>query len=276
MFYDPMIAKLITYGKDRDEAIEEMGRALDAYEVSGIAHNINFLNAVCNHPRFKAGKLTTGFIAEEYPDGFHGAPLDEDTYEKLVAVATLIHLRSVSRSLKNVVEKTAEDWVVSEGKEKSFDITAEDAKSGIDVKIGDRVIAVRSKWAPGKRRIKAKVNGEKLIAQVSYFRGAIRLTHGGAEVELSVRTPAAAKLAEIMPVKVAPDMSKFLLCPMPGMVVSVNVNEGDEVKAGQALAVVEAMKMENILRAEQDGVVSAVKAGAGDVLAVDDVILEFE
>ena len=165
---------------------------------------------------------------------------------------------------------------MSEGKEKSVAISAEDAKSGIDVKIGDRVIAVRSKWEPGKRRIKAKVNGEKLIAQVSFYRGAIHLTHGGAEVELAVRSPEAAKLAEIMPVKVAPDMSKFLLCPMPGMVVSVNVNEGDEVKAGQALAVVEAMKMENILRAEQDGVVSAVKAGAGDVLAVDDIILEFE
>ncbi|MZR31163.1 acetyl-CoA carboxylase biotin carboxylase subunit [Sneathiella litorea] len=276
MFYDPMIAKLVTYGKDRDEAIEEMGRALDAYEVSGIAHNINFLNAVCNHPRFKAGNLTTGFIAEEYPEGFHGAPLSDETYEKLVAVAALVHLRSVSRSLKDVVAKTAEKWVVSEGKEKSVEISVEDAKGGIDVHIGDRVIAVRSKWVPGKRRVKAKVNGLKMIAQLALFRGGVRLTHGGAEVNLAVQTPNAASLAEIMPIKVAPDMSKFLLCPMPGMVVSVNVNEGDEVKAGQALAVVEAMKMENILRAEQDGVVSAVKAGAGDVLAVDDVILEFE
>jgi propionyl-CoA carboxylase alpha chain len=276
MFYDPMIAKLVTYGKDRDEAIEEMGRALDAYEVSGIAHNINFLNAVCNHPRFKAGNLTTGFIAEEYPEGFHGAPLSDETYENLVAIATLVHLRSVSRSLKHVVEKTATNWVVSEGKEKSVVVSAEDAKGGIEVKIGGRVIAVRSKWEPGKRRIKAKVNGVKMIAQVSLFRGAIRLTHGGAEVDLSVRTPNAAALAEIMPVKIAPDMSKYLLCPMPGIIVAVNVSEGDEVKAGQALAVVEAMKMENILRAEQDGVISAVKAGAGDVLAVDDVILEFE
>ncbi|WP_265334814.1 acetyl/propionyl/methylcrotonyl-CoA carboxylase subunit alpha [Sneathiella sp. HT1-7] len=276
MFYDPMIAKLVTYGKDRDEAIEEMGRALDAYEVSGIAHNINFLNAVCNHPRFKAGNLTTGFIAEEYPEGFHGAPLSDETYENLVAIATLVHLRSVSRSLKHVVEKTATKWVVSEGKEKSVVVSAEDAKGGIEVKIGGRVIVVRSKWEPGKRRIKAKVNGVKMIAQLSLFRGAIRLTHGGAEVDLSVRTPNAAALAEIMPVKIAPDMSKYLLCPMPGIIVAVNVSEGDEVKAGQALAVVEAMKMENILRAEQDGVISAVKAGAGDVLAVDDVILEFE
>ncbi|MAL79812.1 MAG: acetyl/propionyl-CoA carboxylase subunit alpha [Sneathiella sp.] len=276
MFYDPMIAKLVTYGETRDAAIEEMGRALDAYEVSGISHNINFLNAVCNHRRFKAGNLTTGFIAEEYPDGFHGAPLSDETVEKLVAMALLVHMRASSRSLKHVVAKTAEDWIVSEGKERSFAVSAEDADKGIKVTLGDKEIEVISNWKPGKRRIKAKIDGDKVIAQLEFYRGSIRLTHGGAVVELSVRRPAAARLAELMPVKVAPDMSKFLLCPMPGMVVAVNVKEGDEVKAGQALAVVEAMKMENILRAEQDAVVSAVKAGAGDVLAVDDVILEFE
>ncbi|WP_334128646.1 acetyl/propionyl/methylcrotonyl-CoA carboxylase subunit alpha [Sneathiella sp.] len=276
MFYDPMIAKLVTYGETREAAIDEMRRALDAYEVSGISHNINFLNAVVSHPRFRAGNLTTGFIAEEYPDGFHGAPLSDETFEKLVAVATLVHLRYISRSHKDVVEKTAEEWVVSEGKERSVAVSVEDADKGIDVEIGDKTLEVRSKWKPGKRRIKAKVDGEEVIAQLEFYRGSIRLTHGGAVVELAVRRPHAARLAELMPIKVAPDMSKFLLCPMPGMVVAVNVKEGDEVKAGQPLAVVEAMKMENILRAEQDAVVAAVKAGAGDVLAVDDVILEFE
>ncbi|WP_339714791.1 acetyl/propionyl/methylcrotonyl-CoA carboxylase subunit alpha [uncultured Sneathiella sp.] len=276
MFYDPMIAKLVTYGATRTEALEEMGRALDAYEVKGIAHNINFLNAVCNHPRFKAGELTTGFIAEEYPDGFHGAPLDAETYEKLVAVAILVYARHSSRSLSDVIEKTSEKWVVGNGKESSTEVSAEDAKAGIDVTIGDRVFAVRSKWKPGKRRIKAKVNGDEMIAQLEFSRGSIRLTHGGAMVELAVRSPSAAKLAELMPVKEAADLSKLLLCPMPGMIVAVNVSEGDEVKAGQPLAVVEAMKMENILRAEQDGVVSKVNAKAGDILAVDDVILEFE
>ena len=276
MFYDPMIAKLVTYGETREAAIDEMRRALDAYEVSGISHNINFLNAVVSHPRFRAGNLTTGFIAEEYPDGFHGAPLSDETFEKLVAVATLVHLRYISRSHKDVVEKTAEEWVVSEGKERSVAVSVEDADKGIDVEIGDKTLEIRSKWKPGKRRIKAKVDGEEVIAQLEFYRGSIRLTHGGAVVELAVRRPHAARLAELMPIKVAPDMSKFLLCPMPGMVVAVNVKEGDEVKAGQPLAVVEAMKMENILRAEQDAVVAAVKAGAGDVLAVDDVILEFE
>jgi propionyl-CoA carboxylase alpha chain len=191
-------------------------------------------------------------------------------------MALLVHMRASSRSLKHVVAKTAEDWIVSEGKERSFAVSAEDVDKGIKVTLDDKEIEVTSKWKPGKRRIKAKIDGEQVIAQLEFYRGSIRLTHGGAVVELSVRRPAAARLAELMPVKVAPDMSKFLLCPMPGMVVAVNVKEGDEVKAGQALAVVEAMKMENILRAEQDAVVSAVKAGAGDVLAVDDVILEFE
>ncbi|WP_340150269.1 acetyl/propionyl/methylcrotonyl-CoA carboxylase subunit alpha [uncultured Sneathiella sp.] len=276
MFYDPMIAKLVTYGATRDEALEEMGRALDAYEVKGIAHNINFLNAVCHHPRFRAGKLTTGFIAEEYPEGFHGAPLDAETHEKLVAIAVLVHARHSSRSLSDVIEKTSKSWVVGHGKESSTEVSAEDAKAGIDVSIGDRVFAVRSKWKPGKRRIKAKVNGFEMIAQLEFFRGSIRLTHAGAMVELAVRRPEDAALADLMPVKEAADLSKFLLCPMPGMVVAVNVQEGDEVKAGQPLAVVEAMKMENILRAEQDAVVSKVNAGAGDILAVDDVILEFE
>jgi propionyl-CoA carboxylase alpha chain len=276
MFYDPMIAKLVTYGNTRDEAIDEMGRALDAYEVKGIAHNINFLNAVCSHPRFRAGNLTTGFIAEEYPEGFEGASLDDEAYEKLVAIAVLIQLRHDSRSVKNVAQKAGADWVVSEGKDRATIVQVQDIKGGIDVEIDDRVIAVRSKWVPGDRRIKAKVNGFKVIAQLEMSRGQIQLTHAGAVLRFAVQRPEIAKLAELMPVKVAPDMSKFLLCPMPGMIVAIHVNEGDEVKAGQPLAVVEAMKMENILRAEQDGVVVKANAAAGDTLAVDDVILEFE
>ncbi|PHQ70566.1 MAG: acetyl/propionyl-CoA carboxylase subunit alpha [Sneathiella sp.] len=276
MFYDPMIAKLVTYGNTRDEAIDEMGRALDAYEVKGIAHNINFLNAVCAHPRFRSGNITTGFIAEEYPDGFGGAELDEDAYQKLVAVAVLVELRHCARSKKNVARKAGADWIVSEGREKSTAVRASDVKGGIDVEIDGRTIAVRSKWMPGKRLVKSEVNGQKIIAQLSLSNGNVCLTHAGAILDFTVQRPEVAKLAELMPVKVAPDMSKYLLCPMPGMIVAVHVEEGEEVKAGQALAVVEAMKMENILRAEQDGVVGAVNAKAGDTLAVDEIILEFE
>ncbi|GLQ07746.1 acetyl-CoA carboxylase biotin carboxylase subunit [Sneathiella chinensis] len=276
MFYDPMIAKLCTYGPDRETAIQEMSRALDAYDVQGIAHNINFLNAVCNHPRFIEGRLTTGFIAEEYPEGFIGVDLSDDRYNAMVAVAALVHLRRAARTVFGVVESEGSEWVVSEGLDRHTEIVAEDADGGIDVTVGGKVLAVRSEWVPGDRCVHAEINGDLVVVQVDTSKGILRLTHGGAVLDLAVRRPRLAELAKLMPVKVAPDMSRFLLCPMPGMVISVNVEVGDEVKAGHPLAVVEAMKMENILRAEQDGVVAAVKAKAGDTLAVDDVILEFE
>jgi len=276
MFYDPMIAKLCTYGPDRASAIEEMTKALDAYDVQGIAHNINFLNAVCNHPRFKSGNITTGFIAEEYPDGFVGAEISNDDYNIMVAIATLAHLRAAARAIRDVVAVTSQSWVVSEGLDKHTDVFAEDAEHGMDITVGGKVLAVRSDWVPGDRRVVADINGHTVIALVAKAKDGIRVTRGGAVIDLAVRSPRLAELAKMMPVKVAPDMSRYLLCPMPGMIVSVHASEGDEVKAGQALAVVEAMKMENILRAEQDGVVVAVKAAAGDTLAVDEVILEFE
>jgi propionyl-CoA carboxylase alpha chain len=276
MFYDPMIAKLCTYGPDRATAIDRMSQALDAYEVKGIAHNINFLNAVCNHPRFKEGRLTTGFIAEEYPDGFAGVDLTETAYNNIIALATLVHLRQTTRQIIGMVETAGSRWVASEGLDRQTELSVEDVEHGIDVTIGDHVLAVRSDWLPGDRRIVADINGKLVAGLVEKAGDGIRITHGGGVVDIALRRPRLAELAKFMPVKVAPDMSKYLLCPMPGLIVSVSVGLGDEVKAGQPLAVVEAMKMENILRAEQDGVVSAVNAAAGDTLAVDDVILEFE
>ncbi len=276
MFYDPMIAKLCTYGPDRASAIAEMTRALDAYEVSGIAHNINFLNAVCNHPRFQEGRLTTGFIAEEYPEGFIGVDVSDEVYHHMVAIAALVELRHKARSITDVVKAAGSEWIVSEGLERDTNLTAEDMDGGIEMTISDKVLAVRSDWVPGMRRVVADINGEQVIAFAERVKDGVRITHRGAVIDLAVRRPRLAELAKLMPVKVAPDLSKFLLCPMPGMIVSINVEVGDEVKAGHPLAVVEAMKMENILRAEQDGVVSAVNAKAGDTLAVDDVILEFE
>ncbi len=276
MFYDPMIAKLCTYGPDRASAIEEMSRALDAYEVKGIAHNINFLNAVCNHPRFKEGRLTTGFIAEEYPEGFTGVDVTDDVYNNMAALAVLIQLRKQGRALSGLAAKFGENWVVSEGLEKHIDVLVSDQDGGLDVTLNDQLLAVRSDWVPGMRRITATINGKEIVALIEKSKDAIRVVHGGAVIDFAVRRPELAELAKLMPVKIAPDMSKYLLCPMPGMIVSVNVEVGDEVKAGHPLAVVEAMKMENILRAEQDGVVAAVNAAGGDTLAVDDIILEFE
>jgi len=276
MFYDPMIAKLCTYGPDRESAISEMSKALDSYDVQGIAHNINFLNAVCNHTRFKSGNITTGFIAEEYPEGFFGADLEATTYNNLVAIALLVKLRQTTRRVTDMVSQSGSSWVASEGLDKDTVATIRDIDGGLEVTIDEQVISIRSAWVPGDRRIEADVNGGVIVALLEKAKDAIRITHGGAVVDLAVRRPRLAELAKLMPIKVAPDMSKYLLCPMPGMIVSVSVSVGDEVKAGQPLAVVEAMKMENILRAEQDGVVAAVNAEAGDTLAVDAVILEFE
>ncbi|MBL4740646.1 MAG: acetyl/propionyl/methylcrotonyl-CoA carboxylase subunit alpha [Sneathiella sp.] len=276
MFYDPMIAKLCTYGPDRATAISEMSKALDSYDVQGIAHNINFLNAVCNLPRFKSGNITTGFIAEEYPEGFMGAELDTATYNNLVAISVLVKLRQATRSVTDVASLTASDWVVSEGLDRDTSVSIVDIDGGLDVTIDGQIISIRSAWVPGDRRIDADIDGTVIVALLEKAKEAMRITHGGAVLDLSVRRPRLAELAKLMPLKVAPDMSKYLLCPMPGMIVSVSVSVGDEVKAGQPLAVVEAMKMENILRAEQDGVVAAVNAEAGDTLAVDAVILEFE
>ncbi|MEH6477647.1 MAG: acetyl/propionyl/methylcrotonyl-CoA carboxylase subunit alpha, partial [Sneathiella sp.] len=275
MFYDPMIAKLCTYGPDRATAIAEMSRALDSYDVEGIAHNINFLNAVCNHPRFKSGNITTGFIAEEYPEGFLGVDVDEDAYRTMIAIAGTVHLRNETRKTTGVAAISGSDWVVSQGLDRHTDISVEDAEHGMDVIVDGKTLAVRTDWVPGVRRFEADINGKAVVAIVAIANGKIQVTHSGAEISLAVRRPRLAELAKLMPIKVAPDMSKYLLCPMPGMIVAVNVAVGDEVKAGQALAVVEAMKMENILRAEQDGVVAIVNAAAGDTLAVDEIILEF-
>ncbi|RMF12571.1 MAG: acetyl-CoA carboxylase biotin carboxylase subunit [Alphaproteobacteria bacterium] len=281
MFYDPMIAKLITYGKTRDEAILAMRQALDSYYIRGISHNISFLSAIMNHPRFIEGRLTTGFIAEEYPDGFHGGVLSADGRTTLIAVATMMNAVEVGRAgqisgkLTDEPPSYGNDWVVSvDGEEVPVTFGLTDV--GCQVLIDGTVIPVETDWMPGEPVVHGKVGGRQVAVEVDRLQEGYLLTHDGVSLPVVVRTPRAAELAKLMPEKVAPDTSKMLLCPMPGLVVSIDVAEGEEVKAGQALAVVEAMKMENILRAERDGVVASIKAKPGDSLAVDDVIMEFE
>ncbi|MEC9345943.1 MAG: acetyl/propionyl/methylcrotonyl-CoA carboxylase subunit alpha [Pseudomonadota bacterium] len=281
MFYDPMIAKLCTYGPDRITAINHMAEALNGFRLEGISHNINFLNAVCAHPRFREGRLSTGFIAEEYPEGFHGAPLDDKALRQLVAVALVVHLRDrvrateISGKVPHFTPRIGQDWVVSVG-ERSFKARATAGERATDVHVDNEHMVVESNWRPGRAMFSGTVGSSQMKVMVKTGVEGYHLTWGGTTVELVVRTPRAAALAELMPVKVAPDMSKFLLCPMPGLIMQIHVAVGDEVKAGQTLAVVEAMKMENVLRAEADGVVKEVRAKPGDSLAVDDVILELE
>ncbi|MFN4278445.1 MAG: acetyl-CoA carboxylase biotin carboxylase subunit [Ferrovibrio sp.] len=281
MFYDPMISKLCSFGKDRDTAISTLSAALDETWIAGIGHNVNFLSAVLDHPRFREGRLSTNFIAEEWPAGYGGTVLPEGRQSAMLAVAALLHIRNEFRArhlggkLGLPEWEPGAEWIAVLNKVE-YPLHVANADGGIDVKVGKgKTLKVRSDWKPGQPFFRGSVNGQTVVARVSARPDGVRIVHGGAELDVAVRTPRAADLARLMPEKLPPDMSKFLLCPMPGLVVSINVAEGEPVKAGQALAVVEAMKMENVLRAERDGTVKKVNAKKGDSLAVDQVILEF-
>ncbi|MBS0540098.1 MAG: acetyl/propionyl/methylcrotonyl-CoA carboxylase subunit alpha [Proteobacteria bacterium] len=269
MFYDPMIAKLCTHGKTRDEAIDRMRRALDEFYVRGVSHNVPFLAALMAHPRFRAGKLTTNFIAEEFKGGFTVAHLPPKDPAVLAAVAAVIERIRDERA-----GVTQESRVVMLNREPMAVTTA---GGGIEftVDVAGRRIAVETGWRPGDPLVHATVDRHVLAIQVDVVGSGWRLTHEGGQAEALVLTPRQAELYALMPVKAAPDTSKFLLSPMPGLLASVAVSEGQEVKAGEALAVVEAMKMENVLRATRDGTVKVLHAKAGDSLRVDQKIIEF-
>ncbi len=281
MYYDPMIAKLITYGENRDQAISHMRQALDRYYIRGVGHNIAFLADVLNSARFQSGNITTNYIAEEYAQGFTGGKLDAATGKIMIAVAQTVHSFEVGRQSHISGKMTPDapnykdDWVVIIGGEnyKSSFYTTED---GCAVLCNDETHVIVTDWLPGKPLFEANINGHEVCVQVDRLMDGYLLSYNGVTEKVFVRTPREAELAALMPEKTPPDMSSFLLCPMPGLVVSIHVAEGDEIKAGQILCVVEAMKMENVLRAEKDAVVRKVSAGAGDSLAVDAVIIEFE
>jgi len=276
MFYDPMIAKLVTYGETREEAIDRQIDALDRFEIDGIGHNVDFLSALMQHPRFREGRLTTGFIAEEYPDGFHGAPVPEALTAKLAAVAGIVACAEADRAGSidgrlNGRVPTPCEWVVTmDGAEHRVRVEDE------TVLVDGTALVVDAPYVPGQRLIEAVIDGEPLAMRLNRTRSGWRLTTRGRSHDLRLLAPHVAELAHHMIEKVPPDLSRLLLCPMPGLLTALHVKQGDKVEAGQPLAVVEAMKMENILRAEKAGVVARVDAQPGDSLAVDAVILEFE
>ena len=281
MYYDPMIAKLCTWAPDRATAIEEMRLALDGFELEGIGHNLPFLAAVYDHPKFTSGNMTTAFIEEEYPDGFDGVTLPEADCVRVAAAAAAMHRVAeirrtrISGRMDNHERHVGSDWVVKlQGQ--AHDVVIDADKSGANVTIGAQTLRVESNWTPGDPLARLRVDGAPLVLKIGKIPGGFRVRYRGADLKVHVRTPRQAELAALMPEKVAPDTSKYLLCPMPGLIVKVNVAEGDEVQEGQALCTVEAMKMENILRAEKKGVVKKINADAGASLAVDDVIMEFE
>jgi len=286
MFYDPMIAKLIGTGRSRDEAADRLADALDGFEIRGLNHNISFLAAIATHPRFRDGRLSTGFIAEEFPDGFKGAKATAEARLALIAAAAVVQRRlgeteaSVSGQLPGHEARTATELVVRLG---GLDAANEDhgvtlawtEEGAYALGLGGRTITAQSRWRPGDSLCRLLLDGHAATVQVERDGAGWRLFHRGMLVRALVVRPRVAQLAALMPVKKPPDTSKFLLSPMPGLLKSLAVGEGQEVKAGEAIAVVEAMKMENILRAPRDGRVVKHHAVAGDSLAVDQKILEF-
>jgi propionyl-CoA carboxylase alpha chain len=281
MFYDPMIAKLITYGDNRNQAIAAMNDALDAYFIRGVSHNISFLNALIAHPRFIDGRLTTNFIAEEFPDGFHASDISHDEPEIPIAMAAATHRAFMDRAarldgqLPSHEREVGADFVVIVDRDQ-YPVQVVPVEGGYEVTLGTSVYRVISGWRIGMSLIKAEVNGRPVCFQMDRIGLRYRLSHRGTQIDALVTAPRAAELSQHMLEKVPPDFSKFLLSPMPGLLVRMSAGEGDEIKAGEELAVIEAMKMENSLRATEDVKIAKVLAEQGQSLVVDQPILEFE
>jgi propionyl-CoA carboxylase alpha chain len=279
MFYDPMIAKLVTFGSTRAEATRRMSAALDGFVIRGLNHNIGFLAAILGRQRFADGKLSTDFIPTEFPDGFHGAELKPNDLDLLVTLCAALHGKAASRDahIRADPAPIAKDWTILVGPPPSMlrEISIEPTDKGWQVTLDGKARSVETAWQPGDLLIEASVGDVPLTAQVDRKGTVWRMIRAGAAIEMRVVTRRTAELVRLTPVKKPPDLSKYLLSPMPGLLVRLAVVEGQDVKTGEELAVVEAMKMENVLKAERDGTVRKIHAAVGESLAVDQIILEF-
>ena len=281
MFYDPMIAKLVTWAPTREAAIDAQVAALDAFQIGGVSDNVDFLSALMQHPRFREGRLTTGFIAEEYPDGFQGAPADEELLGDLAAIGALVALTHATRAAMidgqlGEPEYPEQTQVVRLGK-RDFEVSVDPYDGGTLVSIdGGEEMDVIGDWAPGQSLLVVDVDERRRVVQVARSGREWLLTTRGAAHKVAVMPRHVAALTRHMIEKVPPDLSRFLLAPMPGLLTRLEVKAGDTVEAGQPVAVVEAMKMENILRAAKSATVKSVSAAVGESLSVDQVIVEFE
>ena len=305
--YDPMIAKLVTHAPTRDAAIDAQAGALDAFAIDGVQHNIPFLSSLMAHQRWRKGALSTGFIAEEYPKGFEVTAPEGDDALLLGAVAAAIDhalgerkrmisgqltSRGVKRATERVIALDGKEFVATVGADGKAAVQFGDGKRGekrasgtSDIRViysgvggegnSDASLRVCSRWKPGKRVWSGSIDGSDISVQVRTAPKSLELSWRGLRTTAHVYTEEEAAAARLMPAKKTSGSGKRVLCPMPGLVVSIAVSEGQEIKAGETLAVVEAMKMENVLRAERDGVVKAIHAKPGETLAVDAVILEF-
>ncbi|HTN95717.1 MAG TPA: biotin/lipoyl-containing protein, partial [Nordella sp.] len=281
IYYDPMIAKLCTHAPDRATAIAAMSSALDEFYVDGIQHNIPFLAAIMENERWKSGQLSTGFIAEEFPGGFAGNELTPELKARLSAVAVMAdHVenrrkRRIGGQMNGKTVKYDQNRVVRLGLDDWLPVSIVNENKQVMTLDTGKECFVKSAWAPGHEVWRGEIDGRPVAVLLRKILNGYRLSHRGVSIDAHVFSRREAELARLMPAKRIADTSKKLLCPMPGLVVSIAVAEGQEIKAGEPLAIVEAMKMENILRAERDGVVKKVHVKKGDSLAVDAVIMEF-
>ena len=276
IFYDPMIAKLVTWAPTRLEAIDKQILALDQFEIDGVGHNIDFLSAIMQHPRFRSGDITTGFIAEEYPEGFSGAPASPALLRSLAAIAAFAATAEADRA-RRVDGQLGQRLHPPSGWQVSIDDIAHDVVVSTDgIVVDGAEVEIDLEYAPGDRLAEAQIDDAPLAVKIVRIPTGFKLTTRGSSHVARVLPDHVAPLAAYMIKKVPPDLSRFLLSPMPGLLVALHVAAGDKVEAGQPLAVVEAMKMENILRAVKSATIARVDAAVGDSLAVDAVILEME
>ena len=283
IFYDPMIAKLVTHAPTRSEAIAAQAHALDAFAIDGIRHNIPFLSALMAHPRWQSGELSTGFIAEEFPEGFHLIEPEGATLEILAAIGADIdhrlneRKRAISGQLRAAIPvKFERDRIVALGGQR-LRLVIDDHDHSLILRFVETgtSLTVQSNWRPGQPVWQGTLNGKSIAAQIRPMLNGVRVSHGGTSTAIRVFTLREAELEALMPPRVEADTSKSLICPMPGLVKALAVVVGQEIKAGEILCIVEAMKMENVLRAERDGTIAKINAKEGDSLAVDAVIMEF-
>lgn len=281
IYYDPMIAKLVAYGEDRELAINNLKNALDSYFIRGVKHNMFFLAALISHSRFTSGDLTTNFIVDEFPDGFHALDYDMEDPNIFVAVAGVVHkiyqerASHISDQISDYCREVENDWVVVMRGEQ-YSITVHGGEDQFEISIGAKSFTVLSNWQIEQPLFFAQFDSKDVCVQVERRGIAYRLGYRGAQVDMLVLRARGVELNALMPFKELPDTSKFLLSPMPGLLVSISVDVGQMVKAGDELAVVEAMKMENVLRAEKDQIVKSVEVKEKDNLMVDQIIVEFE
>ena len=279
MFYDPMIAKLCTWSETREGAIDGMARALEDLALEGLGHNTPFLSAVMDQERFRSGKLATSYIPDEFPDGFHGLEPTAAQADLMTAAAVCMHRSAVARARKagGAGPLPRDEWVVMVGKAARRVLVTE-AETGLSIELPDegRTVALQTTaWRPGQGQFRGVVDGRAFTATVKPAADGFVIRHRAAEARVRVLTPKVADLYARLPERQAADTSKLIVSPMPGLVVSLDVAPGQEVKEGETVAVIEAMKMQNIIKAERDGVVKSVGPKAGDSVAADEVLVEF-